>query len=38
MSGVVTAEALLALIAGIIFGPIAADWFSPLRWAGNEEH
>lgn len=30
-------EALLALIAGIIFGPVAADWFSPLRWTGSEE-
>jgi NhaP-type Na+/H+ or K+/H+ antiporter len=30
------AEALLALLAGIIFGPIALDWFSPMRWAGSE--
>ncbi len=34
---VFAAEALLALIAGIIFGPVAADWFSPLRWTGSEE-
>ncbi len=32
-----SAEALLALIAGIIFGPIALDWFSPYRWVGESE-
>lgn len=31
------AEALLALGLGIAVGPIALDWFSPLRWAGSQE-
>ncbi|KAL7424782.1 hypothetical protein Q5752_000466 [Cryptotrichosporon argae] len=28
-------EALLALVAGIVFGPLAADVFSPARWVGG---
>lgn len=32
-----TAEALLAFVAGIIFGPLGADIFSPLKWVGGDE-
>lgn len=32
-----TAEALLAVVAGIIFGPIAANIFSPIGWVGNND-
>ncbi|RSH92828.1 hypothetical protein EHS25_008274 [Saitozyma podzolica] len=30
-------EALLATLAGIIFGPIAAGFFDPLAWVGGNE-
>ena len=29
------AEALIALLAGIIFGPIALDWFNPAYWTSD---
>lgn len=32
-----SAEALLALGLGIIVGPVALDWFSPIKWAGSQE-
>jgi NhaP-type Na+/H+ or K+/H+ antiporter len=31
------AEALLAFLAGIAFGPIGANIFSPLHWVGGEQ-
>lgn len=30
-------EALLATVAGIIFGPRVLGWFNPLEWVGNSE-
>jgi len=33
----IVAEALLALLAGVLFGPLAANFFSPLSWVSNDE-
>lgn len=32
------AEALLATVAGIIFGPIALGWFDPHHWSDDPEY
>lgn len=32
------AEALVALIAGIIFGPVALGWFNPNDWTSDPDY